>query len=227
MNLTEEGEIALEEIADQFAVSQKPDQQSLFADYTQWSPYYQSFEAQMHASRKALVISRSQLFPSVTAYGGMGTGFYETTKDDAGKTIGFSTQLDNNRNQYLGASVNIPVFSRWSARSGIKKAKLEVEEARNTLEEEKQKLYFEMANNLNELEALEKEYNQYVRQQEADQQAFQASEKKFEQGLVNVVDFYIAKNRLANSGSQVLKARLLWESKKKVLDFYQGKRFWE
>jgi len=227
MNLTDAGEMALEEIADQFAVSQKPDQQNLFASYTQWSPYYQSFEAQMQASRKALAISRSQLYPSVTAYGGMGTGFYETTKDDAGKTIGFSTQLNNNRNQYLGASVNIPVFSRWAARSDVKKARLELEQAQNTLEEEKQRLYFEMANNLNELEALEKEYNQYVRQQEADQLAFQASEKKFEQGLVNVVDFYIAKNRLANSGSQVLKARLLWESKKKALEFYQGKRFWE
>ena len=84
-----------------------------------------------------------------------------------------------------------------------------------------------MANNLNDLEALEKEYNQYQRQQEADQLAFQASEKKFEQGWVNVVDFYIAKNRLANSASQVLKARLQWEIKRKVLDFYMGKRFWE
>jgi outer membrane protein len=227
MNLTEEGELALEEIADQFAVSQRPDQQNLFAAYTRWSPYYQSFEAQMQASRRVLAISRSQLFPSVTAYGGMGTGYYETTKDDAGKTIGFGTQLDNNRNQYLGASVNIPVFSRWAARSDLKKAKLQLIQSQNTLEEEKQKLYFEMANNLNELEALEKEYNQYLKQQEADQQAFQASEKKFEQGLVNVVDFYIAKNRLANSGSQVLRARLLWESKKKALEFYQGKRFWE
>jgi len=84
-----------------------------------------------------------------------------------------------------------------------------------------------MANNLNNLEAIEKEYNQYLKQQEADQLAFQASEKKIEQGLVNVVDFYIAKNRLANSTSQVLKARLQWEIKKKILDFYMGKRFWE
>jgi outer membrane protein len=227
MNLATEGDMALETENNPLLATENQNQQNLFQAYTQWSPYYQSFEAQMQASRRALAISRSQLFPSVTAYGGMGTGFYETTKDDAGKTIGFGTQLDNNRNQYLGASVNIPVFSRWATRSDVKKAKLQLEQAQNTLEEEKQKLYFEMANNLNDLDALEIEYNQYLKQQEADQQAFQASEKKFEQGLVNVVDFYIAKNRLANSGSQVLRARLLWESKKKALEFYQGKRFWE
>ena len=84
-----------------------------------------------------------------------------------------------------------------------------------------------MTNNLNDLEALEKECIQYKKKKEADQLAFQASERKFEQGLVSVVDFYIAKNRLANSASQVLKTRLQWEIKKKILDFYMGKRFWE
>ena len=227
MNLTDTTEMVLDEEQSPMVITEKQDQQNLFSSYTQWSPYYQSFEAQLKASRKLLAISRSQLYPSLNANASIGTAFYETTKDDAGKTIGFSTQLDNNRNQYLGGAINIPIFSRWAARSDIKKAKLQVEQAQNTLDEEKQKLYFEMVNNLNDLEALEKEYNQYLKQQEADQLAFQASEKKFEQGLVNVVDFYIAKNRLANSVSQVLNARLHWEIKKKALDFYSGKRFWE
>jgi outer membrane protein len=227
MNLTDGKELVLDEEQSPLVASGKQEQNNLFTAYTQWSPYYQSFEAQLKASRKSLAISRSQLYPSVNAYGSMGTGFYETTKDESGRTIGFGTQLDNNRSQYLGGTINIPIFSRWAVRSDIKKAKLEVEQAQNTLDQEKQKLYFEMANNLNDLEALEKEYNQYQRQQEADQLAFQASEKKFEQGWVNVVDFYIAKNRLANSASQVLKARLQWEIKRKVLDFYMGKRFWE
>jgi len=227
MNLTDTTEMVLDEEQSPMVITEKQDQQNLFSSYTQWSPYYQSFEAQLKASRKLLAISRSQLYPSLNANASMGTAFYETTKDDAGKTIAFSTQLDNNRNKYVGGSLNIPIFSRWAARSDIKKAKLQVEQAQNTLDEEKQKLYFEMVNNLNDLEALEKEYNQYLKQQEADQLAFQASEKKFEQGLVSVVDFYIAKNRLANSVSQVLNARLHWEIKKKALDFYSGKRFWE
>lgn len=227
MNLTDTTTLVLDEEQKPAGTSGNQNTGNLFDSYLQWSPYYQSFNAQLKASRKSLAISRSQLYPSINAYGSVGTGYYETTKDEAGKTIKFGTQLGNNLNQYLGGSVNIPIFSRWAVRSDIKKAKLEVELAQNTLDEEKQKLYFEMANNLNDLEALEKEYNQYLKQQEADQQAFQAAEKKFEQGLVNVVDFYIAKNRLANSGSQVVKARLQWEIKRKVLDFYMGKRFWE
>jgi outer membrane protein len=227
MNLTDKTELNLKEELSELVVSENTEQQSLFSAYVQWSPYYQSFEAQLKVSRKSLAISRSQLYPSINVSGSMGTGFFETTKDDAGNTVGFSKQLNNNLSQSLGTSINIPVFSRWAARSDVKKAKLEVEQAQNTLDQEKQKIYFEMANNLNDLEALVKEYNQYIRQQEADQQAFQSSKKKFEQGLVNVVDFYIAKNKLANSDSQVLYARLQWKIKKKMLDFYKGKRFWE
>ena len=227
MNLAEAGDLAIEPVAGVPVMSEKQDPQNLFASYTRWSPYFLSFEAQLQASRKALAISRSQLYPSVNTFGSVGTGFFETTKDNMGKTIGFSTQLDNNLSQYLGASVSIPIFSRWEIRSSVKKAKLQVDQSKRTMEEEKQKLYFEMAGHLNELESLEKEYRQNLRQSEADQQAFQAAEKKFDQGLISVVDFYLAKNRLANSGSQVLKARLQWEIRKKALDFYSGKRFWE
>lgn len=227
MNLTDTTALVLDEEQKPTETSGNQNTENLFDSYLQWSPYYQSFNAQLKASLKSLAISRSQLYPSINAYGSVGTGYYETTKDEAGKTIKFGTQLDNNLSQYLGGSVNIPIFSRWAVRSDVKKAKLQVEQAQNTLDEEKQKLYFEMANNLNDLEAIEKEYNQYQKQREADQLAFQAAEKKIEQGLVNVVDFYIAKNRLSNSESQVLKSKLQWEVKKKILDFYMGKRFWE
>jgi len=203
------------------------DPQSLFSGYTSWSPYFKSFEADLKATEKYLSISRSNLYPYLSARGSFNTGFSETNKNASGKVTAFGDQFRNNQSKYIGASLNIPVFSRWANRSGIKKAKLNVERAKNRLESEKQKLYFALANDLNELEALNKEYIQYEKQNEVDNLAFIAAEKKFEQGLINVVEYYIAKNRLANTNSQVLRAKLQWEIKKKTLDFYKGQRFWE
>ena len=227
LNLMDTIQVTLVEEQNPMIAAQIPEQQSLFSSYLEWSPNFQSYQALLKASRKQLSISRALLYPSVTAYGSVQSGYYETNKDENDKTIKYGKQLDNNLSQYLGTTVSIPIFSKWSSRSEIKKAKLEVEQAQNTLDEQKQKLYFEMQNNLNDLEAIEKEYNQYQKQLEADKLAFQAAEKKIEQGVVSVVDFYIAKNRFANSESQVLKSRLQWEIKKKALDFYAGKRFWE
>lgn len=227
MNLSDTTQIVLSEEQSPMVSIPIPGKQDLFSSFLEWSPYYQSYQALVKASRKQLAISLSGLYPSITANGSIQSGYYNTNKDENGRIIGFSEQFDNNLNQYIGASLNIPIFNRWGRRSDIKKAKLEIAQAQNTLDEEKQKLYFEMANNLNELEAVEKEYNQYQKQLEADQLAYKAAEKKFEQGFVSVVDFYISKNRLANTESQVLKSGLQWEVKKKVLDFYSGKRFWE
>ena len=227
MNLNTEEDIIPGEQPVPLVAIQKQNKQQLFESYLNWSPYFQTFEAQVHAGSKAVLVSRSQLLPTISAFGGMSTGFYETRKDEYGKVISFGDQFQNNRSQYLGASINIPVFNKLNTRSGITKAKLELDQAKLTLAQEKQKLYFEMANNLNEMEALEKEYTQYLRQQEADQQAYHAAEIKFEQGLVNVVDFYVAKNRLGDTQAQLLKTRLMWEVKKNIIEFYSGKRFWE
>lgn len=223
MNLTDKTEMVLEQEQSAAISLEKPDQESLFSAYTQWSPYYQSFVAQMHGTKSLLAVYRSQLYPSLYANGSISTGYYN---DDSTK-VAFKTQFKNKLGEYLGVSLSIPIFNRWSNRSNIKIAKLNVEDAQATLDQEKQKLYFEMENNLNDLEALEKEYNQYVKQQAADKLVYEAAEKKLGQGLISIVDFYIAKNNLANINSLVLQAKLQWEIKKKTLDFYMGKRFWE
>jgi len=199
----------------------------LFDQFTAWSPYYQSIEVNLKATEKELSIKRSQLYPTLSARASANTGLYETNTNEAGEIIEFGKQFQNNRNQYLGASLTIPVFNRWAGRSDINKAKLEIERAKTNFEDEKQKMFFEMVNNLTDLEALYKEYNQYVKRNEVDQLAFRAAEKKYEQGLIDVMDYYIAKNRLANTQSQVLRSRTQWEIKMKTLEFYRGQRFWE
>jgi outer membrane protein len=204
-----------------------PLRDQLFEIYIAQSPYFQSFESQLKASVKNLAVIRSGVFPSLSAGGSVSTGYYETDKDNLGNVIGLSKQFKNNISQYLGASLSIPVFSRWSNRSEMKQAKLEVELAKARLDSKRQQLYFEVTSTLNELEALKKEYLQYEKQKEVDLLAYQTAEKKIEQGLISVIDFYVVKNRYATTNSQVLRAKLQLEMKRKILDFYMGKRFWE
>jgi len=227
MNFVSAEEMKLVDYSGSVVTENIDDPQGLFNQFTSWSPYYQSFEAKLKASEKNLSLSRSQLYPSISAGGSINTGFSETNKNELGDVIGFGDQFKNNKRQYLGASLYIPVFSRWANRSSVTKAKLEIERAQTILESEKNKLFFEMANNLTDLEALYKEYNQFVKRSEVDNLAFKAAEKKLEQGLINVIEFYIAKNRFANTNSDVLRSRLQWEIKMKTLEFYKGQRFWE
>jgi outer membrane protein len=199
----------------------------LFKQHIGWSPYIQSFESEFQASQKNVNISKAGFFPSVKLQAAYNTGFYETNKDANLQVIAFNSQIRNNRSQFFGASLSIPVFSKNSVRFDVKRAKLASEQSQTKLELAKQTVLYEMEENYNGLSASWKELQQSKRQMEADTLAFQAAQKKFDQGMINAVELYTTKNRLANTTSQVLHSKLTYEMKKRILDFYKGKRFWE
>ncbi len=199
----------------------------LYGQFSKWSPQILSSVSDYEAYKNNLALAKSYYYPSVYVSAGYNTGYYETYADDNGKTISFNSQIKNNRSQYVGASLNIPIFSRGQIRSDVLKAKLAVEEAQTRLKLNEQQLYFDIANNVNELEASEAEYIQSQKQLDADQLAFKAADKKYTQGLISVVDFFTIKNRLGNTQVQALMSRLQWETNNRMLDFYKGQRFWE
>ncbi len=227
MNYFSDEEMVLEDSSTLVFNENVSNSNELFQLFTEWSPYFKSIETGVKTTEKTLAMYRAYLYPSISASGSLSTGFYETNTDEAGKTMAFGEQFKNNKSQYLGASLSIPIFNQWSYRSNIKEAKLELEQAKNNLEKEKQELFFEMVTNLTELEAYYKEYNQYVKSRESAELAFKAVVKRFDQGLIDINDYYIAKNRLANAQSEVLRSRTQWEIKMKTLEFYKGIRFWE
>lgn len=200
---------------------------ALFNEHARWSPYIRLYENNLQASQRVVTISRGSYFPSLRLSAGYNTGFYETNRDAANKVIDFNTQLDNNRSQFLGASLSIPLFGRNATRFEVTRARLTAEQSQARLEQAKQTVLYEMEENYNELTASIKEMQQAERQLEADTLAFQAAQKKFDQGLINAVELYTIKNRLATTTGQVLHSRLTYEIKKRIVGYYKGERFWE
>lgn len=228
MNLPPDQKILLdyqdkETVTDQIGT----DTRSLFSNHLLWSPLILSCESELRASRKSLDISRAGYFPTIRLQAGYNTGYYETNRDANDHVITFNNQIKNNQSQYIGASLSIPIFSKNAVRFDVNRAKIYLEEAKTRLEQAKQTLLYKMEEDHNELNASWKELQQSKRQLEADTLAFQAAQKKYDQGLINVVDFFTVKNRLANTTGQALHSKLILEIKKKTMEFYGGRRFWE
>lgn len=123
--------------------------------------------------------------------------------------------------------MSIPIFNRNAVRFDVKQSKLASEQAEAKLTQSKQNLLYEMEKNYSDLNASLQEFQQSERQLEADQLAFQAAQKKFDQGMTNAIEFYTVKNRLAGTTNQLLISKLMLGVKKRMLDFYKGERFWE
>jgi len=228
MNLpTDQSLVLLIPTTDTLSTANTTDIKELYIQHTSWSPFIRSYEQEWLASLKNVSISKGGFSPSIRLQATYNTGFYETNKDANNQVIAFGDQLNNNRRQFVGATLSIPIFNKNSVRFDVQSAKIESEQALTRLNQAKQTLLYEMERNYNELTASEKELRQAEKQMEADQLAFQAAQKKFEQGMITAIELNTTKNRLANSSAQVLHAKLMYEVKKRVIDFYKGNRFWE
>ena len=199
----------------------------LFVQHSEWSPFIQAYEMDFRSSLKNISISKAEYLPSIRLQAAYNTGFYQTIKDVNNEVIAFGSQIQNNRRQFVGATMSIPIFSKNSVRFDVKRSKIASDQTKTKLDIAKQTLLYEMKGNYNELTASWKELQQAQKQLQADTLVFQAAQKKFNQGMINVVEFYTVKNRLANTTSQVLHSKLTYAMKKRILDFYKGKRFWE
>jgi outer membrane protein len=186
-------------------------------------PTVKAKNQQLKAVEKTLAIAKGYLMPSVSVSGGYNTGFYETRTDEEGKPISFQDQLKNNASQNIGFSLSIPLFNRWSTRSEIKLYKLNLEKQKVELENYKNQLYYEIESYCQELSAISAEYIQAKKQTESNELAFEVAEKKKEQGLINILDFYTSKNLLSNAQSELLRSKLMYLLKRKTIDFYLGK----
>jgi outer membrane protein len=186
-------------------------------------PGVEAKQQELKAVEKNLAISRGQLSPSVALFGGYYTGFYETRTDEQGNPISFREQFSNNASQSVGINLSIPIFTRWRSRSEIKLGKLDLEAKKVELQNYKNQLYYEIESYCQDLSATSAEYLQAKKQTESNELAFEVAQKKKEQGLTNILDFYTSKNLLSNAQGELLRTKLQYIIKRKTIDFYMGK----
>jgi len=221
MNYTGRDELALDENPGVEGVgSSLSDADSVYSKALNSNPGLKAVELQKTAAEKNLSIARGQLCPSLNMSGGYSSNYAKLKGND--KAESFKDQLSNNASQYVSLSLTVPIFYRWSLRSQVKQAKLQLSQAEKAVSLARQQLYQEIESNYNELSALSAEYGQMVKQLEASKLAYQAAEKKLEQGLIDPIDFYDSKNLMAKAESDVLRTKLQYELKKRTIDFFIG-----
>lgn len=225
MNFPVGDELQLQEINGidiiQSAVFENAD--SVYSLALQHLPAVKAKHQQLKAVEKSLAIAKGSLYPSLSLSGGYYTGYYETNTDNMGNIISFKNQFKNNAAQSVGLSLSIPLFNRWNNRSEIKINKMELEKEHVSLDNFKNQLYYEIESYCQELSAMSAEYIQAKKQTESNRLAFEVAEKKREQGLFNIIDFYTSKSLLSNAQSELLRTRLQYLLKRKTIDFYLGK----
>lgn len=195
---------------------------SIFNAAKTFVPLIKSQELRAKAAKKEVAIARGALYPSLTLFGRLGTGYFETTRDTLGQTIPFKDQFDNNTYQYVGVSLNVPISNGWSRRSKVKQQKIAKLRAENNLDIQEQLLYQTIETLVQEYNALRVEYVQSTQKMKAQNLAFTIAQKRYDRGMINAIELFTAKNLYANAQNENLQVRLRSEINKSTLDFYNG-----
>ncbi len=195
---------------------------SVFIKAKDFMPSVKAQEHRIKAAKKQLGATRGSLFPSLSLQGGVGTGYFETITDTLGSTIPFRDQFRDNRFEYIGASLNVPIFNGWANRSSVKQQKIALERARNNAKVTEQELYQIIQQLVQEHDALSAETAQTQKAMESQNLAFNIAQKRYERGMINAIELGQAKTLFATAQNQNLQAQLRFRVNKSTLDFYKG-----
>jgi outer membrane protein len=132
------------------------------------------------------------------------------------------TQWKENRGWSVGFNIGIPIFNGWQTRTNIQRsiiqedlAAISAKETRNILRQTIETAYYDA-------QAAVKVYDAANRQVEALEESFRATEKSYNLGALNIVDYQIASFNLFSARSNLVRSKFDYIFKLKVLDFYLG-----
>ncbi|MCK4879699.1 MAG: TolC family protein [Bacteroidales bacterium] len=134
----------------------------------------------------------------------------------------FFEQMRDNTSTGVGLGLSIPIFNGWNVNTNIANARIMHENAQFDLQSKKLILYATIQQAYADALAALKKFNATQQALTSMEESFKYTEKKFEVGLVNTVDYNMSKNQLIATQSDLLQAKYDFIFRTKILNFYQG-----
>jgi len=212
-------DILLPDLKDVLIADNYFDTDSVYALAAQVLPRLKEIEFELAASKKQIAAARGYVAPSISAGGQVFTGYYTLLNDD-GEADSFSKQMNDNFGQTVFATLRIPIFSNYTTGRNIKLAKIRRNDTELRLAQEKNDLYTEIETACLNFSRGRDEFLASNSNYDFNITSFNAVEKKFESGLVDVTDYSVAKTKLFRAETEALRTKLQLVIRKLAIQFY-------
>ncbi len=187
-------------------------------------PEIQAAELGILSAQKSVQIAKGALWPTLSLSGGLQTAYYDNSQAMATSATqpDFWQQIDDNTGKFVGVSLRMPIFYGFTAQNRVKKAQINSLHQQYALDLQKNSLRKIIEKQYQDAIAALKTYEAGRKSVEALERAFEYSQERFNVGLINPVDYNVAKVKLTQAQSQLLRAKYDYIFKNKILDFYTG-----
>lgn len=215
-----EFDILMPELENTLITDRSFDTDSVYNIASETLPRLKAINYELMAARRQVSVSKGYLAPRLSVGGALFTGYYKVISEGVPDQDSYSTQLKNNNSQALFLSLNVPIFNNYSGSRNVKLARIRRDDASLRLELEKNSLYTEIENACLDFNRGKDEYTAAVANLEYNRKSFEAVEKKFEAGLVDVTDYSAAITTLFRAETEALRTRLQLLIRRLTIEFY-------
>jgi len=167
---------------------------------------------------KEIDIARAGYFPSLNLQSGFGSRY---SNGSFGNTS-FVEQTKDNFNQFIGFGLNIPIFNGLAAKSNVRRANINFQNAMLSEQLVKNNLNKVINQAVYDLRAADKRYYSAQTAYESSLEAFNVIQQRYAVGLVNSLDFNQAQTNLNKAQFDQIQARYDLIFRSKVIDYYLG-----
>lgn len=136
----------------------------------------------------------------------------------------FYSQIRDNFNQSVGVNLSIPIFNGYAVRSNVRRAKLQYQNTQVQEQLTKNNLNKVISQAVVDVKAAESRFQSTTNAFNAQKDAFYAVEQRYEQGLVNSLDYSTAQTNRNKAEIDLIQAKYDLIFRAKVIDYYLGKQ---
>lgn len=193
-------------------------------------PEIKSAEMRLKSSRHAYNMAKANRYPSLGLSASLGSNYSDQIRisnnpmdPDYNRIKPFEDQWKDNRSATVSLRLSIPIFNGYQLSSYISRSRINVLNAdytlqlnQNTLRKNVETAYADAMASLTTYRAREKSLVSL-------RESFNYTQQRFNVGMVNAVDFNLAKTQLSRAESELLSAKYDYIFKLKILDFYLGR----
>jgi outer membrane protein len=185
-------------------------------------PEIKSAEFGLKSAESSLSIAKGSRYPQLSMSAGLGSTYILNNKHPDLTPYPISSQIHDYASQNISFSLNIPIFSKFLVQKNVSNAKINVIDANYSLKQSKITLRKEVEQAYADAIAAFQNYKARQKSVEAYEENFKYVQEKFDVGLVNSLDYNIAKNNFIKAKSDLLQTKYDFLFKTEVLEFYKG-----
>lgn len=207
-------------LADSVGAADLPLPDLVYGEALGLKPQIQAEQIRLQSAQKSVMIAKSAFYPSLYLNAGLGSSFYRTSGYE---TMSFGRQMRDNFNQYIGASLSVPIFNRFATRNNVRSARLQVHAQQMRLDLAKKSLYKEIQQAYYNAVAASRQCESSDAALASASVAFDLMQRKYENGKATAIDYQDAKTKYMQAEIQQIQSRYTYLFRRKILDFYRGK----